>query len=468
MRPGKLRELRWVAARPSEPRAPLQASLTEAITALGVPRAPEPLASSPRDEAVFLLQVGAEIEHALLAQYLYAAYSLDRSQDAPARWQEEILEIAREEMGHLITVQNLLLLLGEGVYLERENYPLHTELYPFPLSLEPLHPESLAKYVIAESPSTTALPPELRKIAQQAGDVNHVGVVYAMIYWIFQATDAPQGPFHLPEGIPFPTGHHLTDGDFVIAEIDQRQTSKQEWGAGGPAIRIDKAGTRAAALEALSRIALQGEGLTDEDDSHFQRFLRIHQELMDFLRAGGANYVRDVPTHPTTASPPRPGGGGPDGHITHPGTLRWAEMFNRRYELLLLDIKLAMSYKSGDMVQGTRIRPRLAKDWAVQMEMTKALSQIARTLTMLPKDDVPAPAGPRFAGAPFELPEAGLPVDVAGCWRRQLELIDECERIITDIGLDHDNGARTLRSVRTFDRGRRSLVETLADTGGHP
>ena len=31
----------------------------------------------PRDEAVFLLQVAAEVEHALMAQYLYAAYSLD-------------------------------------------------------------------------------------------------------------------------------------------------------------------------------------------------------------------------------------------------------------------------------------------------------------------------------------------------------------------------------------------------------
>ena len=466
MRRGKLRELRWVAARPSGPRPSLQASLIEAITALGVPRAPEPLASSPRDEAVFLLQVGAEIEHALLAQYLYAAYSLDESQDAPKNWQKKILQIAREEMGHLITVQNLLLLLGAGIHLERENYPLHTDLYPFPLSLEPLHPASLAKYVIAESPFPTALPPELRKIAQQAGNVNHVGVVYAMIYWIFQATDAPQGPFHLPEGIPFPAGHHLTDGDFVVADLDQRQTSKQEWGTGAPAIHIDKVGTRAAALEALSKIALQGEGVADEDDSHFQRFLRIYQELADFVEAGGANYVRDVPTHPTTAL--RAGGSGPDGHITHPGTLRWAELFNRRYELLLLDIRLAMSYKSGDMVERTRIRLRLAKDWAVRTEMKIALPQIARTLTMLPKDAASAPAGPRFAGAPFELPETDPPADVAGCWRRQLELIDECKRIITDIGLDHDDSAGTLSFVHEFDKNRQEFVERLADTGGHP
>ena len=32
--------------------------------------------STPRERAVYLLHIGAEVEHALMAQYLYAAYSL--------------------------------------------------------------------------------------------------------------------------------------------------------------------------------------------------------------------------------------------------------------------------------------------------------------------------------------------------------------------------------------------------------
>ena len=440
----------------------------EAVTALGVPRAPEPFVRSPRDEAVFLLQVGAEIEHALLAQYLYAAWSLNASQDEPRRWQEEILEIAREEMGHLITVQNLLLLLDADVYLERENYPLHTDLYPFPLSLEPLHPQSLAKYVIAESPVRAELPPELRPIAERAGNVNHVGVVYAFIYWIFQATDAPQGPFHLPAGLPFPAGHHLADSDFAVADFDQRQTSKQEWG-GGPDLHVDKAGTRAAALEALNTIAVQGEGLLDEDGSHFRRFLKIYQELADLEKAGRHDYVLDVPTNPTTRSAPRDGGTGPDGRITHPGTLRWAELFNRRYEMLLLDIALALSFRSADLIDGVRIRRMLAREWAVQKEMKLALSQIAGTLATLPKDDPPgAPGTSRHAGAPFELPDPHLPVDAAGCWKRELELIEECRHIIAEIGLEHDDDSGTLASVREFDKGREEFVQRRIAAGEHP
>src|SRR5687767_5337085 len=60
----------------------------------------------PRDEAVFLMTAAAEIEHALMVQYLYAAYSL-RVVEGEALFQQVkalqdlLLQIAREEMGHL-------------------------------------------------------------------------------------------------------------------------------------------------------------------------------------------------------------------------------------------------------------------------------------------------------------------------------------------------------------------------------
>src|SRR6266478_1764979 len=68
---------------------------------------------SPRDDAVFLLNIAAEVEHALMVQYLFAAYSLrDPSQFAGDKaalvheWRGAIAMVAREEMGHLVTVQN--------------------------------------------------------------------------------------------------------------------------------------------------------------------------------------------------------------------------------------------------------------------------------------------------------------------------------------------------------------------------
>src|SRR5436853_7829037 len=96
----KHKHLRW------HPRG--SSSLTEHET----PAHDPPLA--PHDEAVFLLHVAAEVEHALMVQYLYAAYSLNMGGDfTPERkdrvhaWRATLLGIAREEKGHLITLQDM-------------------------------------------------------------------------------------------------------------------------------------------------------------------------------------------------------------------------------------------------------------------------------------------------------------------------------------------------------------------------
>jgi hypothetical protein len=77
-----------------------------------------PLEFSWHDYAVFLLSMAAEIEHSLMVQYLYAAWSLGgpavpvAHQADVLTQQRIILGIAKEEMGHLITVQNVLRLVG--------------------------------------------------------------------------------------------------------------------------------------------------------------------------------------------------------------------------------------------------------------------------------------------------------------------------------------------------------------------
>ena len=117
-----------------------------------------------RDYTVFLLTIAAQIEHSLMVQYLYAAYSLggpqlgppvtDQQRNSVAAWRQIILGIAKEEMGHLVTVQNVLKFLGAPLSLDREDYPWDSQLAPYPFVLEPLSRASLAKYIIAESPET--------------------------------------------------------------------------------------------------------------------------------------------------------------------------------------------------------------------------------------------------------------------------------------------------------------------------
>src|SRR5215216_5669538 len=111
-------------------------------------------AMSPRDEAIFLLHTAAEIEHALMVQYLYAAWSLPpQAPMAVQRWRRDILQVAREEMAHFASVQNLLRFVGGPLNFDREDFPFRTELYPFPFRLERLSRVSLARYVTAEMPA---------------------------------------------------------------------------------------------------------------------------------------------------------------------------------------------------------------------------------------------------------------------------------------------------------------------------
>ena len=97
---------------------------------------------SVRDETIFLLQTAAEIEHSLLVHYLYAGFSLDAmNPDGTVnanrdKWRSSLIEIAREEMAHLLSVQNLLRSLGGPENLEREDFPFNV-FYPFRFQLAP-------------------------------------------------------------------------------------------------------------------------------------------------------------------------------------------------------------------------------------------------------------------------------------------------------------------------------------------
>jgi hypothetical protein len=147
------------------------------------------------EKAEVLLRTAAEVEHALLVQYLYAAFSLNTALTgeqltAVSEWQQKLIFIARQEMGHLMTVQNLRLALGCAPTFERDDFPLGPKLYPFILSLEPFTQASLAKYIVFESPldeDLDAIPGFTDALAGSA--VNHVGTIYGLLAFVFSAGD---------------------------------------------------------------------------------------------------------------------------------------------------------------------------------------------------------------------------------------------------------------------------------------
>ena len=71
------------------------------------------------DWTVFLLHTAAEVEHSLLVQYLYSGYSIGETllkgsgaPDMVKHWRKNLLTVAKQEMAHLATVQNLKIYRG--------------------------------------------------------------------------------------------------------------------------------------------------------------------------------------------------------------------------------------------------------------------------------------------------------------------------------------------------------------------
>src|SRR6266508_4184050 len=102
--------------------------------------APEPeIVIENRKELTYLLCQAAELEHGLMCEYLYAAFSLktraDGGLDAERletveRWRSTILKVAAEEMLHWALVNNLLTAVGSAPYVSRPHLPHQAKGYP--------------------------------------------------------------------------------------------------------------------------------------------------------------------------------------------------------------------------------------------------------------------------------------------------------------------------------------------------
>ena len=281
-----------------------------------------------------VLESAAEIEHALMVQYLSAAYSFKGSAEVTDPGQRDVLDeddpgkkksrpkvikaVAREEMGHLMTVQNLLLALGLPPNLEREDFPPRKDLYPFAVHLGPLTQRSLAKYVVAEAPSDATGIDDIVELAQSSGKprINRVGVLYGLLGVVFATAEQIEegrtsgDPWHeMVSDLadlayePAPAEQwHLPDSAFGTADAAQ-QAEPSDWQVS--AVRVHRVADRAGARAAIRDIGEQGEGPTTSlEESHFERFRLVYRGnagALAFPAAGEWGPTRKVPTDPTPA-----------------------------------------------------------------------------------------------------------------------------------------------------------------------
>jgi hypothetical protein len=96
------------------------------------------------------------MEHALLVQYIYAAFSLKPSYESigasGSSDEMNLLKIAIDKMMHLGAVNRLLVALGAAPHLSPPGFPVAPGVYPFELNLEPLSRRSLARHLYCEAP----------------------------------------------------------------------------------------------------------------------------------------------------------------------------------------------------------------------------------------------------------------------------------------------------------------------------
>lgn len=448
------------------------------------------------EEAIYLLHIAAEVEHALMVQYLYAAFSLGGPQVAPEhqasvkRWRDTIVGIAREEMGHLATVENILQLIGGPLTFEREDFPIPAGLYPFPFCLEPLTLHSLAKYVVAEMPdlSTFDDEPELKAEMEQI---------------IQEATAGNEGQAVNRVGILYERAIALMDQVLTVdfnRDSVSYQVKPSEWGLNYPHMLVETASDRASAKNALSLVAEQGEAppaltpaarevlrhLRDplpgpaqaltktagaDEPSHFVRFLTVYRE---FAQIDGWTATCPVPVNPTTDRSRdvfAANIGKPDDDptrltpITNPEACVWAQLFNLRYRMVLMYLGHSFTAASTTSDGDTRNPRGLLVSWSFgEMYHIRSIADILTGLPLHAHGSLD-----QVAAAPFEMPYSlALPLRELDRWRQHRDLIESCtgliDRLIARLsaaGPQRHQHLTYLRGMRKQDQQTLNVLNTV-------
>jgi hypothetical protein len=126
------------------------------------------VALTTREQLIDALHLAAELEHNLMCQYLFAAYSMKRStaegltevQVERARgWESQVTLVARQEMEHLGLALNLLAAIGGTPTLTRPNFPQPVSYYGdlgILSTLTPFSPDTIRRFQEFEAPHPAA------------------------------------------------------------------------------------------------------------------------------------------------------------------------------------------------------------------------------------------------------------------------------------------------------------------------
>jgi CDGSH-type Zn-finger protein/truncated hemoglobin YjbI len=371
-------------------------ALAQVIATRGGRAAPEtPFVIEHREALVYMLCEAAELEHAIMCQYLYAAFSLKQSTDeglstpeleVVERWRQTVSHIATQEMLHLTLVQNLLSAIGAAPHFSRPNLPQPAGHYPpgVVLTLLPFGEAALRHFMFLERPEGMDLAdaPGLAAVERAAPvmladeivprlqDFATVGHLYRSVEEGLKHLCAKYGESWLFVGPPGAQASEAHFGWSQLVHVTDGQSAQR----------------------AIDTILEQGEGPRGHwRRAHFGAFVDILDEYQQ-LKKINPEFEPARPVLPATVR--RGEGDNSTQLISDAFTARCTDLFNVSYEILLQTLARYFAHTE-------ETEPQLAAlaqvSLGLMFNVIKPLGQLVTTLPV----GVDAPG--RNAGPSFEL-----------------------------------------------------------------
>lgn len=368
-------------------------------------------ASLTREELVSLLFEAAELEHGLCCSYLYAAFTLKRTDDtftaeqsdAVQRWRKLINSVAREEMLHLSLVSNLLTALGGPPHFRRPPFPQRSRYYPPGITVEllPFSDETMTRFLYIERPEGVdvsdidpVLEAELDAVLEEDDDA--LSSIPGALQTVTEEDDeAPVAQAEL-----LTVGHLYAAIDDGLRDLTDRLGEEAVFI--GPAQaqatpdyfrfpNLVPATGLASAQAVLGLLVEQGEGTRgDWGEAHYGRFHDVREELRRLRRADSTF----EPAHPALVNPyvSQPDGQADGARVDDPTTAKVMELFNGCYQTMT-HLLVRFFAHSGESDEA--LRALVAGAIAV---MEDAIEQLGKVLVTMPAgpSHPHATAGPSF------------------------------------------------------------------------
>jgi hypothetical protein len=348
-----------------------------------------------REDLAFVLSEASALEHMIMCEYLFAAFSLkrDKSEGLSAeemekvrKWEGVIMTVAIQEMTHLALVNNMLVSIGSSPYFQHLNFPQPSRYFSpnIRLALVPFGEQALRHFLYLERPEGMSI--EGVPGFEVLGDLNPEelkgGIVPKQQYF------STVGNLYrgIEKGFGDLVEKYGEEGVFIGAE--HTQASEELFGLSS----LFGVKDLESARKAVDGIVEMGEGARgDWTNAHFGMFLGIFKEFME-MKKGNTDFR---PTRPVVSAYVRPPVGVENVTLISDGfTSKVADLFNASYGLAIQTLSRFYVHESeypGEL--------KALADAAVGL-MSGTIKPLGVTLTTLP-------VGPRLpgltAGPSFEL-----------------------------------------------------------------